>query len=47
MMKNYSSMNLIYTNEEGHELWLGDYYAATNLKLLKQKRIDSGTYLHY
>ena len=44
-MKKYSSMNLIFTTEEGNELWLGDYYAATNLKLLKQKKIDSGNCL--
>ena len=46
IMKNYAPMNLIYTTEEGSELWLGDYFAATNLKLLKQKKIDSGKYLH-
>lgn len=45
IMKNYAPMNLIYTTEEGNELWLGDYFAATNLKLLKQKKIDSGRYL--
>lgn len=37
------SMNLVYKTPEGAELWLGDYYAATNLKLLKQRNIKSGT----
>lgn len=43
-MKNYQSMNLVYTTPEGTEIWLGDYYAATDLNLLKQKRISSGTF---
>jgi hypothetical protein len=38
-------MNLVYTSKEGTELWLGDYYAATNLNLLKQKNIKSGKFL--
>lgn len=42
-MKNYQSMNLVHTTPEGTELWLGDYYAATDLNLLKQKKITSGT----
>lgn len=37
------SMNLIHTTNEGSELWLGDYYAASNKSLLKQKNIRSGT----
>lgn len=41
-MKNYQSMNIVYTTTEGNELWLGDYYAATDLNLLKQKKIASG-----
>jgi hypothetical protein len=36
-------MNLVHTTAEGTELWLGDYYAATNLKLLNQRSIRSGT----
>lgn len=42
-MKNYQSMNLVHTTSDGNELWLGDYYAATNLKLLKDKKISSGS----
>jgi len=40
------SMNHIYTSKEGGELWLGDYYAATNTKQLKQKNIKSGKILN-
>ena len=36
-------MNLVYTTPEGGEIWLGDYYAATDLNLLKQKKITAGT----
>ncbi len=43
-MKNYQSMNIVYTTNEGNELWLGDYYAATDFNLLKQKKITSGIY---
>lgn len=42
--KNYQSMNLVHTTSEGNELWLGDYYAATDFALLKQKKITSGTF---
>lgn len=42
-MKNYQTMNLVYTTPEGTELWLGDYYAATDFNLLKQKKLTSGT----
>lgn len=44
-MKKYQSMNLVYTTPEGYEIWLGDYYAATNLNLLKQKKITSGSFI--
>jgi hypothetical protein len=43
LQKNYQRMNLILTTSEGGELWLGDYYAATDLPLLKQKKITHGT----
>ncbi len=33
----YQTMNLVYKAQNGNELWLGDYYAATDLNLLKQK----------
>lgn len=39
----HQSMNLVHKTSEGTELWLGDYYAATNLALLRQKGIKSGT----
>ncbi len=39
---NYQSMNLVHKTKEGNELWLGDYYAASNVSLLKQKNIKSG-----
>lgn len=42
MHNKNQSMNLVYKTGEGTELWLGDYYAATNLNLLKQKEIKSG-----
>ena len=42
-LTNYQSMSLVHRSEEGSELWLGDYYAATNLQLLKQKNIRAGT----
>lgn len=44
-VQSTSHMNHIYTSNEGGELWLGDYYAATNLNLLKQKNIKSGKFL--
>jgi hypothetical protein len=40
--KTYQSMNLIVKNENGGELWLGDYYSATDLSLLSQKNIKAG-----
>lgn len=40
--KGHQSMNMVYRTKEGNELWLGDYYAATNHKLLQQKKISSG-----
>ena len=45
--KNYQSMNMVHRTKEGTELWLGDYYAATNLNLLKQKNIKSGNFSPY
>ena len=30
-MGMYDSCNMIYTNEDGGELWLGDYAAALDL----------------
>lgn len=41
-MKNYQPMSLVHTTDEGTELWLGDYYAATDVMKLKQKNIKSG-----
>jgi hypothetical protein len=43
-MKNYQTMNLVHTSSDGGELWLGDYYAATDFNLLKQKKITYGTF---
>lgn len=40
--KNLQSMNLVHRTKDGNELWLGDYYAASNITLLKQKNIKSG-----
>lgn len=37
------SMNMIHKTTEGGELWLGDYYAAKNVNLLRQRNIKSGT----
>lgn len=36
------SMNNVHRSQYGTELWLGDYYAATNIALLKQKDIKAG-----
>lgn len=42
--KSYASMHVVYRSKEfGTELWLGDYYAATDYNLLKNKNITSGT----
>ena len=41
MPNKVQKMNHIYTSKEAGELWLGDYYAATNLNMLKQKNINS------
>ena len=37
------SMNMVHKTSEGGELWLGDYYAAKNVNLLRQRNIKSGT----
>lgn len=37
-------MNLVHKTKHGTELWLGDYFAASNVSLLKQKDIKSGTH---
>ncbi len=42
MQNKTQSMNLILKTAEGTELWLGDYYAATKLPLLREKSIKSG-----
>lgn len=44
MFPNYKNMNLVYKTEEGGELWLGDWSAATDTKLLASKNIKYGTY---
>lgn len=41
--RNYQSMNVVHRTKEGNELWLGDYYAASDTSLLRQKNIRSGT----
>lgn len=42
--KSYAPMHIVYKSKEfGTELWLGDYYAATDFNLLKNKSIKSGT----
>ena len=35
-------MNMVHRTIDGKEIWLGDYYAASNPTLLKQKNIKSG-----
>ena len=40
--RNYQSMNVITKTNDGHELWLGDYGAATDFNLLQQKKIKHG-----
>lgn len=42
--KNYQSMNMVHRTKDGNELWLGDYYAATNTSLLTQHNIRSGIF---
>lgn len=41
--RSYQSMNMVHRTKDGHELWLGDYMAASNVSLLKQKNITHGT----
>lgn len=41
--RSYQSMNLIHRTKDGKELWLGDYSAASNISLLKQKNINHGS----
>jgi len=40
--RNYQSMNIVHRTKDGNELWLGDYYAASDVPLLRQKNIRSG-----
>jgi hypothetical protein len=40
--RNYQSMNIVHRTKDGSELWLGDYYAASDVSLLRQKNIRSG-----
>jgi hypothetical protein len=43
--KSYAPMHVVYRSKEfGTELWLGDYYAATDYNLLKNKNITSGRF---
>ena len=35
-------MNMVHRSRYGTEIWLGDYFAATNVSLLKQKDVKSG-----
>jgi hypothetical protein len=38
---------MVFKSKYGTELWLGDYYAATDEKLLKSKNIKAGILLIY
>ncbi len=40
--RNYLPMNMVFKSKHGTELWLGDYYAATDVKLLQSKNIKAG-----
>lgn len=40
--RSYQSMNMVHKTKEGTELWLGDYMAASNITLLRQKKIAHG-----
>jgi hypothetical protein len=42
MLPKTQSMNLVHVSGNGNELWLGDYYAASDVALLRQKGIRSG-----
>lgn len=42
MPNKLQSMNMIHRTADSGELWLGDYYAAKNVNLLRQKNINSG-----
>ncbi len=44
--RNYQSMNMVYRADNGNEIWLGDYYAATDPALLKSKQITAGRTHH-
>jgi hypothetical protein len=46
--RTYQPMHMVYKSKDyGTELWLGDYYAATDYNLLKNKNIKSGTLSSY
>ena len=41
--RSYQPMNMVYKSPQfGTELWLGDYYAATDNNLLKAKGVKAG-----
>jgi hypothetical protein len=40
--RSYQPMNMVHRTKDGTELWLGDYMAASNLNLLRQKNIRHG-----
>lgn len=37
-------MNLIHRTKDGKELWLGDIDAASDISMLKEKKINHGSY---
>lgn len=39
-------MNMVHRSKYGTELWLGDYFAASNISLLKQKEVKAGNDFH-
>ena len=46
MFPNYKNMHAVHRTPEGNELWLGDWSAATDTKLLASKNIKFGTNFH-
>lgn len=45
--RSYQAMNMVHRTNDGNEIWLGDYTAASNISLLRSKNITNGKKLCY
>ena len=43
----YRHMDFIYRADNGYKLYVGDYYAARDVGLLKRKKVTSGNVSSY